>query len=425
MITLHASLTIDRLGQRGEGIALGPDGLIFVPYGLAGESIIAEVDGKDGKLIEVLSASFERVPAACKYFSLCGGCAVQTLARDAYARWKESLVAKALQQVGLAAEVVPLVDAHGEGRRRATFHARYDANGTASVGFMQARAHDIVEIDACPVLAPAMQGALPAARALAKMLASSRKPLDILVTATLSGLDVDIRGHGPLDDRQRRKLTELALAHDLARLSNHGENVITRRAPLLAMGKAMVATPPCAFLQATQAGEDLLAARVCAALSGARRIADLFAGVGTFALRLAEFAQVHAVDLEAEALEALARAARSAGSRPVSVERRDLFQRPLTAQEAAAFDAILFDPPRAGALQQARALAASPVPLVVALSCNVQSFARDAAILTAGGFEMARVEPIDQFRHSPHVEIIATFRRPAAKARRRDRRLLG
>lgn len=424
MIDLHARLHIDRLGARGEGLALGPEGQVFVPYVLAGESVVAEIDGKAGKLVEILSASPDRVPATCRYFTSCGGCAVQTLAWQPYARWKEGLVAEALRHVGLDAEVAPLVDSHGEGRRRATFHARYDADGTPRVGFMQARSHTIVEIESCPLLEPAMKGALPAARAIAVALSPSRKPLDILVTATESGLDIDVRGHGPLDERHQRSLADLTLRLDLARLSNHGVNVLTTRTPLVSMGKAMLAPPSCAFLQSTRAGEDELASRVCAALGGARCLADLFSGVGTFTLRLAEFAQVHAVDLEAEALDALSRAARHAGLRPVTVETRDLFRRPLEPRELAAFDAVLFDPPRAGAPQQARALAESPVPIVVAVSCNAQTFARDAAILSAGGYEVSRVEPIDQFRHSPHVEIFATFRRAPTKSRR-ARRLLG
>jgi 23S rRNA (uracil1939-C5)-methyltransferase len=425
MLSLHERLTIDRLGDRGEGIAQGREGAILIPYALPGETIIAEVDGREGRLIEVLAASEERIPPHCRHFSLCGGCAVQTLSWEAYARWKQGLAAKALRYAGLAAEVSPLADAHGEGRRRATFHARYDLRGQAMVGFMQARSHKIVEIGSCPLLAASMDGALPAARALAKALAPSGKPLDILVTATMTGLDIDMRGHGPLNDGQRRGLADLAMRLDLARLTNHGENILTRRAPRLAMGKALVSPPPSAFLQATALGEDMLAAKVCEALSGAKKIADLFAGVGTFGLRLAEFAQVHAVDVAGDALAALTRAARSAnGLRPVTIEQRDLFRRPFGPGEAESFDAVLFDPPRAGALLQARALAASSVPLIAAVSCNMQSFARDAAILSKGGYELARVELIDQFRHSPHVEIMALFRRPAAKTRR-VRRLLG
>ncbi|MDQ6867940.1 MAG: RNA methyltransferase [Pseudomonadota bacterium] len=423
MISFNTQLTIDRLGARGEGIAQSPEGLIFVPYALAGETIAAEVDGSRGTLVDVLIPSPDRIAPFCRYFSLCGGCAVQTLAADSYARWKRDLVTGALRRAGLTNEVSDLADAHGAGRRRATFHARY-TQGWPAVGFTQARTHGIVEIDSCPLLASSMAGALPAARAIARALAASGKPLDILVTATASGLDVDLKGHGPLGEAATQTLVRLALAHDLARLSNHGTIVVSRRTPMLAMGKAMVAPPPGVFLQATEAGEEALVARVCAHVAGARRIADLFSGVGTFALRMAEFATVDAFDLEEAALSALVKAARVKGLRQVAVSPRDLFQRPLGPLEVERYDAVVFDPPRAGAEKQALVLSASSVPLVVAVSCNAQTFARDAAILCAGGYEIARVEPVDQFRHTPHVEIVAGFRR-RTHGLRKNRRLLG
>ncbi|MGH6857182.1 MAG: class I SAM-dependent RNA methyltransferase, partial [Methylocella sp.] len=314
-------------------------------------------------------------------------------------------------------------DAHGGGRRRATFHARC-VKGRPRTGFMQARAHEIVAIDSCPLLAASMAGALPAARALAQALAASGKPLDILVTATASGLDVDLKGHGPLGKARTQDLVRIAQEHDLARLSNHGAIVISRRTPMLAMGKAMVAPPPGVFLQATETAEEMLSARVCAHVAGARHVADLFCGIGTFALRMAEFATVDAFDLDEAALAALAKAARIKGLRQVAVFPRDLFRRPLDARELERYDAVVFDPPRAGAESQAVALSASAVPLVVAVSCSAQTFARDAATLSAGGYEIARVEPVDQFRHTPHVEIVACLRR-RTQGPRANRRLLG
>ena len=258
-----------------------------------------------------------------------------------------------LRRAGLTNEVLDLADAHGAGRRRAAFHARY-VQGRPTTGFMQARAHEIVEIQACPLLAASMDGALPAARAIAQALAAAGKPLDILVTATASGLDVDLKGHGPLSDAQRQGLVRVALEHDLARVSNHGEIVLMRRTPMLAMGKATVAPPPGAFLQATEAGEEALVARVCAHVAGARRIAELFSGLGTFALRMAEFATVDAFDLDEAALEALAKAARVEGLRPVRVEARDLFRRPL--------DPLEVGPYRRGRLRSAPRGGRKPSP---------------------------------------------------------------
>ncbi|MGB8276372.1 MAG: RNA methyltransferase [Methylovirgula sp.] len=424
MTTLRRQLQIERLGQRGEGIARGETGPIYVPYALAGETVLADVEGERGQLVEILAPSPDRIAPFCPHYGICGGCAVQALAPAAYAEWKRGLVISALKHAGLTAEVRDLVDVHGAGRRRASFHARFDPKGEAHVGFMKARAHEIVDLDSCPILAPQMAGALPAARAIAAIFHASRKPLDILVTATLTGLDIDIKGHGPLTPVLTDALIHVAEAHDLARLSNHGELLIERRAPILRMGKAEVSPPSGAFLQATEAGEAALANAILTAFAGTSRVLDLFAGVGTFSLRLAESTQVHAVDSDALALAALLKAARARPElRPITIETRDLFRRPLAGLELAAYDAVIFDPPRAGAEAQARALAASAVPLVAAVSCNPASFARDVALLGAGGYDIQNIAPFDQFRHSPHVEIIGILR-GLAKKPRRGRRLL-
>jgi 23S rRNA (uracil1939-C5)-methyltransferase len=415
---MRMHLSIARLGQRGEGVAHGTDGPIYVPYALPGDTILATVEGTHGRLIEVVAPSSERIVPFCAYFGTCGGCAVQALAPRPYAEWKRDILVSALRRAGMEAEVAPLVDAHGQGRRRATFHARF-AGAKLRVGFMRARAHELIDLDSCPILAPQMAGALAAARALAAALRAGRKPLDIAVTASLSGLDIDVKGHGPLSRPELQAAIEVAEALDLARICNDRLVIIARRAPVVRMGRAEVVPPPGAFLQATESGEAVLAAEVCESLAGARRIADLFAGVGTFSLRLAERAPVHAVDSDEFALAALGKAARTAsGLRLITIEKRDLFRRPLGKEELTRFDAVLFDPPRAGAEAQAGALAQSAVPLVTAVSCDTQSFARDAALLVAGGYRLESVIPFDQFRHSPHLECIGIFRRESKKQRR-------
>jgi 23S rRNA (uracil1939-C5)-methyltransferase len=423
-------LDIERLGQRGEGVARTARGLVFVPYAVPGDTARVEVDGERGRLLELVKPSADRIAPFCKYYGDCGGCAVQALGFDQYAAWKRNIVVEALAHAKIEADVAPMVDAHGQGRRRATFHARVkrDALGrpTIDVGFMRARAHDIVNIDECPILSPQMAAAPRAAHAIALALVGVNKPLDILITATDTGLDVDFRGSGELDAPHVRKVIAEAERLDLARVSNHGVVVIERRAPQLAMGRALIAPPPGAFLQATLLGEETLARLASDAAGDIRRAADLFAGVGTFALKLAEKAQVHAVEAEKAALAALARGAGRASPalKPVSVEARDLFRRPMAPSELALFDAVIFDPPRAGAEAQARDLAKSAVPVVVGVSCNPQTFARDARILIDGGYVLETVTPVDQFRHSPHVELVAAFRRPKPKGRRKGR-LLG
>ena len=414
-------LTIERLGQRGEGVAPSDNGNVFIPYTIPGDAISAEVSGQTGRLIDIITPSPEREAPFCPYYGTCGGCAIQGYREDAYREWKRGLVADALAHAGVNAPLAPLIDAHGEGRRRATFHARFDSAGRACVGFMQARSHDLVAIDFCPLFAPSLDGAIAAARGIADELAGLRKPLDILVSGTPAGLDLDLRGAGQLDERMTQRVIAAAERFDLARLSNHGRSLVERRAAQLRIGRGLVHLPAGAFLQATQKGESTLAELVMQAAAGSKRVADLFCGIGTFALRLAEHAEILAVDGDSSALDALSHAGRTApGLRAIKTERRDLMRRPLAPEELARFDAVVFDPPRAGAEAQAQALARSQVPLVIAVSCNAQTFARDAAILVAGGYAPEAITPVDQFRQSPHVEIVGIFRRKAAKPARRS-----
>jgi 23S rRNA (uracil1939-C5)-methyltransferase len=374
-----------------------------------------EVEGWQGHpdrrhLLRVERPSSERIAPICPHFGICGGCALQHWREDRYRAWKRDLVTTALSQVGLRAEVDALVDAHGEGRRRAVFHARRKTHGVLQVGFAALHAHHIVGIDRCPILAPGLKGAIEVSWAIAEGLAPESKPLDIQVTATEVGLDIDVRGSGPLSPQRLSALAGLADKHRIARLTRHGELVAQRAKPTVRMGRAAVPLPPGSFLQATAEGETTLAHLVSTHVGSVRNVADLFAGVGPFALRLAERARVIAVDAEQAAVSALREASTTtSGLKPIETVRRDLFRQPLIARELTHMDAVVFDPPRQGAEQQARQLARSTVPRVVAVSCNHATFARDAKILESGGYRITAVTPVDQFRYSAHVEIVACF----------------
>jgi 23S rRNA (uracil1939-C5)-methyltransferase len=408
-------LRITRLGRLGEGIAETPAGPLHVPYTLPGETVDVEdwpghPDRRRPLKVEV--ASSERIVPVCPHFGVCGGCALQHWDTVQYRAWKRAQVVEALAQVGLDAPVNDLIDAHGEGRRRAVFHARRGAHDVLAVGFAALRAHDVVAIDRCPILAPALDGALAAGWAIAEALAGERKPLDIQATASDAGLDVDVRGSGPLSAARTGALARVADTHRLARLTRHGEVVAQRAQPTVMMGRARLPLPPGAFLQATAAGEAALARLVTENSEGAKTVADLFAGVGPFALRLAERARVTAVDNDKDATAALQRAvATTQGLKPIEALARDLFRRPLVPAELKRYDCVVFDPPRQGAQAQARELAASAVPTVIAVSCNAATFARDARILGDGGYRLTRVTPVDQFRYSAHVELVAKFER--------------
>ena len=408
-------LAIASMGHRGDGIAEARDPAVYVPYTLPGETV--EVEAVPGhpdrrRLLAVKLPSPERIAPICPHFGTCGGCAVQHWSFASYRAWKRGLVIEALAQAGLNAPVGDLIDAHGEGRRRAVFHARSRDRDILEVGFAASRSHRIVDVDRCPVLSPALDGAIDAAWDLAETVKHKGKPLDIQVTATEVGLDVDLRGSGPLPPEAMSRLARAADAHRLARLTRHGELVAQRAVPVVRVGKAVVPLPPGAFLQATAEGEASLARLVCAHVAEARNIADLFCGIGPFALRLAERARVTAADSDAGAVAALGAAAKTTpGLKPVATERRDLYRRPFAEPELEPFDAVVFDPPRQGALAQAQKLARCDVPFVIAVSCNAATFARDVRVLVDGGYRLEAVTPVDQFRYTPHVEIVARLAR--------------
>jgi 23S rRNA (uracil1939-C5)-methyltransferase len=409
-------LLIDHVGHLGDGVALFEGRSLFVPYTLGGEEVeVATAPGHHPdrrQLIRIEQASSERIEPFCQHFGICGGCAIQHWETERYRAWKRGLVAATLAQAKIACEVFPLIDAHGKGRRRITLHARKGSHDVLKVGFAAAHSHDVVPIDRCPILDPGLNGALDAAWALAESLTGIGKPLDIQITATDGGLDVDIRGSGPLPAAAVTALSLVAAKHHVARLTRHGELVLMRQPPGVTMGKARVILPPGSFLQATVAGEETLAALVAEHCRRAKHIADLFCGVGPFALRLAEKSRVSAYDSDAGAIASLQKAVTSTpGLKPVRAESRDLFRRPLVAEELRDFDAVVFDPPRQGAQAQAERLAAGKVPVVIAVSCNVATFARDARILIEGGYKIEGVTPVDQFRHTPHVELVARLKR--------------
>jgi 23S rRNA (uracil1939-C5)-methyltransferase len=370
-----------------------------VPFTAPGDIIDAVVANDRGTVVAMVSPAADRISPFCPHFGRCGGCALQHLGAATYAQFKRRLVATPLERAGLTTEVRPLVDVRGTGRRRATLHAR-----RGGAGFMVRRTHDIHDIDQCPILVPALKDAPDIARAVYAAIGVA----DVTTTATDTGIDVAIRAeHAGFGD----KLVPLMARWHLARITLNGETIVMDRQPELSIGRASVRLPPTSFVQATAEAENRLATLVANAVAGARSIADLFCGIGPFALRLAESARIHAVDSDRAAIAALSDAVRHAsGLKPIDVKTRDLFRDPLTARELD-FDAVVFDPPRAGAEAQARELAQSRVPRVVAVSCDPHTFARDASILVAGGYRLDSVTPLDQFAYSPHVEIVGAFAR--------------
>lgn len=393
--------TIEQLGHKGEGITQIDGKKVFVPFTLAGETVTLTQEGERGQLVEVLSASPERVAPFCPYYGTCGGCQLQHLSPQAYEAFKTSLVETPLRHVGIEAPVSRFIIAHGAGRRRATLHARKD-----EAGYMRIRSHDLLDIEACPILVPALQKRAPQ---IARAIGAQIGECDISFSATNTGIDVGIR-------KARKGINEsrlVALGNELglARLSLEGQMVLMRQQPSVTMGKAEVDLPIGSFLQATAEAETVLADYVLNAVGKSKSIADLFCGIGPFALRLAEIAPVYAADSDKPATMALAKATRfTKGIKTITNKSRDLFRDPLTRFELT-FDTVVLDPPRAGAEAQVREIAVSKVKNVVMVACDPRTFARDAAILVQAGFSLSDLIAVDQFAYSTHVEVAATFRR--------------
>ncbi len=403
------SFTIKRLGHQADGIADGPNGDIYVPFTLPGEVVQGVLSGDRLTDMRVLTSSPDRIKPPCVHFKTCGGCALQHVSDAFLATWKIEVVKTALTAQGLSARFLPIETSPPQSRRRATFSARRTKKGKM-VGFHGRASDSLVEISGCQLLHPDLIAGLPAFAAITRIGATRSASISLAVTQSENGLDVDVKQAKPTDGPMLMELGALTERLKLARLSWNGETIASRIAPTQRFQTATVTPPPDAFLQATAHGQAALTKAVLAAIGPAKRVADLFAGCGTFTLPLAKLAEVHAVESDAAALAALDVGWRKAvGLKTITTQTRDLFRRPLEPSELDRFDAVVLDPPRAGAKAQVEALATSKVPCIAAVSCNPVTFARDAATLIAGGYRLDWVQVVDQFRWSPHVELVGSF----------------
>lgn len=409
------TLQIARLAHKGDGVADTGNGPLFVPFTLAGETVTLRRDGAKAALVSVVTPSAHRVAPACRHFGSCGGCALQHMEHAAYLGWKRDQVIAALADRGIETKVQPTVDASGRGRRRAVLTV-LRAGHKVLLGFHERASHHVVDIEECPVLVPEIVAALPALRKLSGPLLPRRGELRLTVTATANGLDLAFERKEALPQKLVPELVGAAMEAGYARLSINGETLVEARSPELVMDGVGVVVPPAGFIQATEAAEQALARLVVEGIGKAKRVLDLFSGVGTFTLPLARKATVHAIESDKAALAALDRALRRAqGRKTISHERRDLYRNPLTAVDIDAYgkgyDAVVFDPPRAGAEAQAREIARAKIGRVVAVSCNPATLARDLRILLDGGLTLESVTPVDQFLFSPHIEVVAVLTR--------------
>jgi 23S rRNA (uracil1939-C5)-methyltransferase len=400
-------LDIARLGAQGDGIAEAGSGPRYVPFALPGERVRLTANGMPDV---VSSASSDRVAAVCRHFGTCGGCVAQHMSDRLYTGWKRSIVVDAFRHHGLHAEIEPLRRISLGSRRRAVLTARHETSGAVALGYHRRKSTDLIDIEECPILEPAIVARLGALRSIAAALPGRDIRLTVLLTH--GGLDVSVNHDGRLGPDAIAGLAQIAAAHRLARITVNGEVVMERAAPALSFSGVDVVPPPGVFVQAAEAAELEISRLVVDAVGRSKRAADLFCGIGTFTLPLARLSRVLAVDGDQASIAALDAAARRAqGLKPIETKLRDLFREPLSARELKDFDAIVFDPPRVGAKAQAERLAQSLVPLVVAVSCDPGTLARDLRILVDGGYSIETVTPIDQFLFSAHVEAVAVLRR--------------
>ena len=411
------TLTIARMGGQGDGIAETPDGPVFAPLTLPGEVVRGEV--RDGRLeaIEIVTASPDRITPVSPHYGDCGGCSLQHWATGPYLDWKRDQVLLALAREGIETEIEAAVAVPPASRRRLALHARRGDDGRVVLGFKARKSWRLVEVTACPVADPRLVAALPALARIAEAFLEHPKSAPTLhVTLTLTGLDIDVTGverrSGGLSGDARMRAIRAAAGADVARLSLAGDTLMMERQPTIAFGAATVPLPPGGFLQAVPEAEAAMVQRAVEAVRGAKKIADLFCGAGAFTFPLAVVAPVLAADASAAGIAALKAGVGSArGLKPITAEARDLFRRPLAPYDLRGCDAVVLDPPRAGAIEQTRQLPGTKAAVVVGVSCNPVTFARDARILIDGGFRLERVTPVDQFLWSAHVELVGIFRR--------------
>jgi len=405
-------IEIQELGVKAEGKAIRSNGEIcYVPNTLPGETVQAEFSPTGARITKIIKKSPNRIQPFCRHFLGCGGCSAQHMSINYYTKWKIGIIEKAMKTRGLKTTVKDLIDAHGAGRRRVTFHGNKNKTGI-SAGFMGAKTNDILNIENCPVLSPNLETAINVSKDIIRMMPISNKSLDVLLTQTSTGIDCNIDGIQNSGQQFFSEISEITYKYDLARVTVERETIIETRSPIICAGDSKIVLPPKSFLQPTKSGEEILIELVLRNTEGAKHVLDLYCGIGPFTLAIAKQTSVFSFDNDAMAINALTKAANNTlGLKPIKAEKRNLKVNPLLPYELDMFDIIVLDPPRQGAFEQIKQILLSKVNNIIYVSCNPISFARDASILVEGGFNLEPINPIDQFKFTSHVELLALFKR--------------
>ena len=405
-------MKIDYLGSKGDGVAVIDKQEVFVPFTLAEETVTVEGSGNRRRLVSVEEPSPLRVDPKCEHFGICGGCQVQHLENSAYEAWKMQLVSGPLTRAGIDVPLEPMLSFSDASRRKCVFSAVQSDQGIV-MGFAAKASHDVVNVNYCAVSIDAINGRLDDLRDIASSATLGKVPVRLAVLDTANGLDVAFEEVRSLSEDQRQVLIRKAIQYKLARLTVNQEVLVEVGKPEIQIADVTVVPPPASFVQAVKAAEDAMSDLVATHLSSCKTVADLYCGIGTFALRLARKSVVFAYEESGDAIKALDHAWRTTGGKlkQIKTEIRNLERRPMSFMELKRIDGLVFDPPRSGAELQARQIAKSKVKRVAAVSCNPVTLARDLSILEEGGFRITKIFPIDQFKHTPHVEVVALLER--------------
>lgn len=410
-------ISVDSIGGLGDGIARLNNIPVFIPKSCAGDRLLVSFTQKTkdfirARIVKVLVAGPERVAPACPHYEACGGCSMQHVSENAYHNFKRGVLANALTHAGFGAMPAEMVFLPAASRRRVEFSILHTVDGV-SLAFHGLRSHERVGISQCPVLTPALAALIAPLTQRLNALPCANRLTSASLTVADNGIDLLLSLEGPDNKTDWRALGH---ALGLIRISitdgKRTRPVHETATPHMTLGGTQVRLPADAFLQAASEGQRLLGEFALRHTAGARQVADLFCGIGSYALPVSKSAKVHAVELQGEAVQALQQAIDANGlNQRLSTTARDLFKNPLSAQELARYDAVIVNPPRAGAKAQTEEIARSNVNRVVMISCNPASFARDAKTLKEAGFTLQDAFGLDQFVWSPHLEIAAYFSR--------------
>lgn len=405
-------LIIETLGSQGDGTSTLDGAEIFAAFTVPGEKVSGDLVGDRLENVKILEPSPIRVKAPCSHFKTCGGCATQHISGDFLADWKQSIVSTALKRQGIEAAFRPTQTSPANSRRRAVFTGRRTKTG-AMLGFHARSSEQLVMIDHCSLIHPDILAGFDGLKALVKLATTRKGTVRLSVSTSLGGLDVDLSDAKLMDTTSLQEVVKITHEHGFARVFWNGDIVLERQPAQQDFGGGLVTPPNGAFLQATAEGEAALLSAVTEIVGKSKAVVDLFAGCGTFSIPLAKQAEVLAVESSKPMLDAMDKGWRQAvGLKRLKTLTRDLFRNPLQPDELKNFDAIVMDPPRAGAKEQARQIADSKVKTLAFVSCNPATFARDARTLIDGGYTLEWVQVVDQFLWSSHCELVAKFTRP-------------